>query len=94
MSGLAKAESQRPHAIFCDLGLPGMDGYAVARSVRSHPALGKCLLVAISGYGQEDDRRRSRAAGFDHHLTKPVEPQRMLCLLDALDAPEEPRVES
>src|SRR5262245_2956405 len=62
----------RPDVVFLDLGLPTMDGYEVARRLRNQPGGDSLMLVALSGYGQEDDLRRSRAAGFDLHLTKPV----------------------
>ena len=68
------AETFRPEIVFLDIGLPGMDGYDVARRLRQEPALAGLLLVALTGYGQDEDRRRSREAGFDHHLVKPVEP--------------------
>jgi PAS domain S-box-containing protein len=72
-SGLALAREIRPDAILCDIGLPdGMNGYDVAAAIRAEPALENVYLVAVSGYGQEDDRQRARQAGFDHHLTKPV----------------------
>lgn len=72
-----------PHVVCCDIGLPRMDGYEVARRMRGllPPA---SVLIAISGYGQEHDRARSAGAGFDHHLTKPVEPAVLLALLDGL----------
>jgi PAS domain S-box-containing protein len=66
-----------PDIVLLDIGLPGMDGYEVARQVRSDPATQHSLLVAISGYGQEDDRRRSHDAGFNHHLVKPVDFDRL-----------------
>ena len=70
-SGLARAEATAPDVVLMDIGLPGMDGYEVARRLRA--GLGaRPILVALSGYGQADDRRRSLAAGFDAHLTKPV----------------------
>ncbi len=62
-----------------DIGLPGLDGYAIARRLRETGPPG-VLLVAITGYGQDGDRRRSREAGFDVHLTKPIDPD----VLDAL----------
>jgi CheY-like chemotaxis protein len=62
----------RPEAIFLDIGLPDMDGYEVAKRLRRDPKLSECTLVALTGYGQESDRERSREAGFDHHLTKPA----------------------
>ena len=61
-----------PDAMILDLGMPEMDGYAVARAVRSDPLLRTVRLIALSGYAQEEDRRRTAAAGFDQHLVKPV----------------------
>src|SRR2546430_17080917 len=58
-----------------------MDGYAVARAFRADPAQSGAALIALSGYGREEDRRRAREAGFDHHLTKPVDPQGLNRLL-------------
>jgi PAS domain S-box-containing protein len=82
-SGLARAEAMRPDVVLVDLGLPGMDGYEVARRIRAWPGE-EPLLVAISGYGQADDRRRSREAGFDAHLTKPVAPDHLTRVLAGL----------
>jgi signal transduction histidine kinase len=62
-----------PEIVFLDLGLPGMNGYQVARHFRATPGLKDALIVALTGWGGEDDRRKSREAGFDLHLTKPVE---------------------
>jgi len=62
-----------PDVILLDIGLPGMDGYAVARVLRATPDLARCRIIAVSGYGQAEDRHRSREAGFDRHLVKPVE---------------------
>jgi PAS domain S-box-containing protein len=72
--GLETAREFRPEVVLCDIGLPGMDGYAVCRELRRHPATASVCLIAVSGYGQEEDRRRAREAGFDLHLTKPVDP--------------------
>jgi CheY-like chemotaxis protein len=58
--------------LLIDLGLPGLDGYEVARVVRADPVGNSALLIAVTGYGQVDDRRRSMEAGFDAHLLKPV----------------------
>ncbi|HVL55102.1 MAG TPA: response regulator, partial [Burkholderiaceae bacterium] len=71
--------------VVLDIGLPGINGYDVARQLRQHPALGAVALVALTGYGQDADRSRARDAGFDHHLTKPVDPE----LLQALVAPQQ-----
>ncbi|HWB14298.1 MAG TPA: PAS domain S-box protein [Pirellulales bacterium] len=72
-SALAEANHFRPDVIFLDIGMPGMDGYEVARRLRADPELKGALLVALTGWGQEADRRRSFDAGFDHHLVKPVD---------------------
>jgi two-component system CheB/CheR fusion protein len=72
-AGLAMAQQAHPDVILCDLGLPEMSGYDVARAIRSDPALARTWLVALSGYGQQKDRQNSKEAGFDAHLTKPVD---------------------
>ncbi len=71
---LALARASRPDVMLVDIGLPGMNGYEVARRVRRDPALNGVVLIALTGYGREEDRREALAAGFDHHLAKPVEP--------------------
>jgi signal transduction histidine kinase/CheY-like chemotaxis protein len=71
--GIGIARRLRPEIVLCDIGLPGMDGYAVARAIRAEPELSGVCLLAISGYGQAEDRRRSLEAGFDLHVTKPVD---------------------
>jgi len=75
--GLQVVQFARPDVVLVDLGLPGIDGYAVARAVRSAPGGDAILLVAITGYGSTNDRRRAEAAGFDAHLTKPVSPREL-----------------
>ncbi|HMB02176.1 MAG TPA: ATP-binding protein, partial [Isosphaeraceae bacterium] len=72
-SALAAVATGRPEVILLDIGLPGMDGYEIARQIRRDPPEGTISLVALTGYGQDDDRRRARDAGFDHHLIKPVD---------------------
>jgi CheY-like chemotaxis protein len=72
-AALEAAAGFRPEVIFLDIGLPGMDGYEVARRVRQTEGTRSALLVAITGYGQDEDRRRSHEAGFDRHLVKPVD---------------------
>jgi signal transduction histidine kinase/CheY-like chemotaxis protein len=79
---LEVAREFRPELILLDIGLPGMDGYEVARRLRADPELSGLLVVALSGYGQEEDRRRAREAGFDEHLTKPVGLAALQPLLD------------
>ncbi len=72
--GLVKARRMRPEVVLCDIGLPGaLDGYAVARALREDPDLGPLYLIALTGYGQEEDQRRAQEAGFDVHLTKPAD---------------------
>jgi CheY-like chemotaxis protein len=65
-------EQHAPDVVLLDIGLPGMSGYDVARELRRRPKFQDLMLVAMTGYGQESDRQRSHAAGFDHHLVKPV----------------------
>jgi CheY-like chemotaxis protein len=67
------ATSFLPEVVLLDIGLPGIDGYEVARRLRKHPGLEEILLVALTGYGQDEDRRRAEEAGFDVHLVKPVD---------------------
>ncbi|HVM46161.1 MAG TPA: response regulator, partial [Candidatus Thermoplasmatota archaeon] len=78
------ARSFAPHVVLCDIGLPGINGYEVAARLRADAAFANTRLVAITGYGQDEDRRRAREAGFDHHLTKPVEPRSLEALLARL----------
>jgi signal transduction histidine kinase/DNA-binding response OmpR family regulator len=73
--GLAAADAFRPEVVLLDIGLPKMDGYEVARRLRRQSGQELSLLVAVSGYGQEEDRQLSRQAGFDFHLVKPVSPE-------------------
>jgi PAS domain S-box-containing protein len=70
-----------PDVVFCDIGLPGMNGYELATAIRRQPPLSHVRLIAVSGYGREEDRQRAEAAGFDAHLTKPIEPQVLHSLL-------------
>ena len=70
--------------VLLDIGLPGMDGYEVARRLRGTPGFAGRVIVALTGWGQEEDRRRSREAGFDHHLVKPVDPAELETLLAGL----------
>ena len=74
-SALAEAQASPPDVIVLDIGLPGIDGYEVARRLRAGKQFERTPLIALTGYGQAEDRARSRNAGFDHHLTKPVDPE-------------------
>jgi CheY-like chemotaxis protein len=73
-----------PDVVLLDIGMPGMDGYEVARRMRAMAQLTDALIVAQTGWGQEEDRRRSREAGFDHHFVKPVDPAALEDLLARL----------
>jgi two-component system CheB/CheR fusion protein len=84
LSALETAKRSRPGVVLLDIGLPGMDGYEVARAMRSVPALTATRLIALTGYGQEADRQRSRLAGVDHHLVKPVDLEQLRSLLSAI----------
>jgi signal transduction histidine kinase/ActR/RegA family two-component response regulator len=81
-AGLDAAMRYRPEVIVCDIGLPGLDGYEIARRVRERPDLQSSVLIAVSGYGDSTDRERARTAGFDHHLTKPADPVQLADLID------------
>jgi two-component system CheB/CheR fusion protein len=81
-AGVEKARSFRPEVVLCDIGLPGLlDGYGVARAFRADPELRSAFLIALTGYGQEEDRRRALEAGFDTHLTKPADLDALRLLL-------------
>jgi two-component system CheB/CheR fusion protein len=80
-SAIEALESTQPHAIVLDIGMPGMDGYQVAQQIRQDKRAEGIQIVALSGWGQHADRVRSRACGFDHHLTKPAELQALLKIL-------------
>jgi CheY-like chemotaxis protein len=67
-----------------DIGLPVMNGYEVARTIRRHPWGTDIVIVALTGWGQVEDRKRSKEVGIDHHLVKPVEPQALLKLLSQM----------
>ena len=79
--GIAIAAEFKPDVVFLDIGLPGMDGHEVARYLRGTLGLRQALVIALSGYGTEDDRKRSAESGFDAHLVKPADPARLAQLL-------------
>ena len=81
LEALEIAEMYQPDVVLLDIGMPRMDGFETARRIRQNSWGKTALIIAVSGWGQEEDRRNSRAAGFDHHLTKPVDPDHLLILL-------------
>jgi two-component system CheB/CheR fusion protein len=86
-AALELARAYRPHVVLLDVALgTGMDGYAVARRLRALPHLEAALLVCMTGFGTTSDRRRYREAGFDHHLTKPADPEDLQRILAARKA--------
>ena len=80
--GIERAIADQPDLILLDIGLPNVDGFEVCRRLRSggHE---KAVIVAITGYGQDEDRRRSRTAGFDAHMVKPVNPDELVKLVES-----------
>jgi len=81
------AERHRPGVVLLDIGLPELNGYDVCRRIRQEPWGTTMVLIALTGWGQDADRRRSQEAGFDGHLVKPVDHTRLLTLLATLTAP-------
>ncbi|HAV35810.1 MAG TPA: hypothetical protein DCX52_05525, partial [Massilia sp.] len=80
-SALLAAQSGRFDACVLDIGLPDIDGYELARRLRAQPETAGAVLVAVTGYGHESDRRRSLAAGFTHHLVKPADTGQLMAIL-------------
>jgi two-component system CheB/CheR fusion protein len=81
--GVAAAHRFHPEIVLCDIGLPGLDGYAVARQLRGAPDTCGTRLIAVTGYGSDEDRQMTLHAGFDSHLVKPVDPKKLLEQLGA-----------
>lgn len=88
VEAIQTAATFRPNVVLLDIGLPKMNGYEVAAQLRQHPRDGKVTLVALTGWGRGEDKRRALEAGFDHHLTKPVEPADLDKLLALIPPPE------
>ena len=80
-SPVAAASANRPDVCILDLGLPDISGYEVAQQLRQTPGLESMRLIAVTGWGQDEHRQRALEAGFDHHLTKPVDPDQLNRLL-------------
>ncbi len=87
IQALALADSLRPDAILLDIGLPGMNGYEVARRIRALPWGARITLIALTGWGQKDDQQRAQDAGFDHHVIKPIKHAELKALLNGLPPP-------
>ncbi|WP_174842732.1 response regulator [Spirosoma rhododendri] len=83
-AGIEAAESLRPSAILLDIGMPELDGYATCQLIRQQSWGQTMLVIALTGYGQEEDRQRTREAGFNSHLVKPVDLPELLNLLTDL----------
>jgi CheY-like chemotaxis protein len=87
ITGIATLSRVNPDVAVVDIGLPGVDGYKVAETLRGAPEHDSMVLIALTGYGQPDSLRRAREAGFDEYVTKPIAPERLVRLMDvALDA--------
>jgi two-component system CheB/CheR fusion protein len=84
--GIEAAAELVPDVVLCDIGLPDIDGYAVARALRANAALERTRLVAVSGYAQPEDQERARAAGFEAHLPKPPRLDKLDELFERRDA--------
>jgi CheY-like chemotaxis protein len=83
-SALEAAEEFRPEAVLLDIGLPEMDGYDTARMLRELPACKGITIIAVTGWGQEEDREKGRQAGFDHHVVKPADSSTLVQLLSGV----------
>jgi PAS domain S-box-containing protein len=87
MAALEQSGSFLPEIAILDIGLPGLNGYELATHLRRKPWGGSCVLVALTGWGQEEDKRRAREAGFDHHFVKPIDPMVLEELIGSLKTP-------
>lgn len=89
--GLAKTRECRPDVVICDVGLPGLDGYRVARAIRQDRTLDNICLISLTGYTRPEDVKRAKEAGFDHQLAKPVEPREITAMLANLSQEKKTR---
>ena len=87
LGAISESEAFQPHVVLLDIGLPKLSGYEVAQRIRQQPGAHP-VLVALTGWGQEEDRLKSAAAGFDLHLVKPVDHDVLATLIANLPAPE------
>ena len=83
-SALADAASAPPDAVLLDIGLPDMDGFEIAHRLRQKDGLSQTVIIAVTGYGQDADRRRTKEAGFDYHLVKPIDSAQLEQVLSGL----------
>lgn len=90
-TALEEARRHRPDVVFLDIAMPKMDGYEIARRLRAGKDLSSCVLVALTGFGQESDRQLAREAGFDHHLVKPIDVEKVRKLLETPPSSARPR---
>lgn len=88
-SAIAAIRARRPATVLLDIGMPGMDGYEVAAEIRKDPAMSDLRLIALTGWGSEEERRRSHEAGFNDHWVKPVDPAKLRVLLEAASGAED-----
>jgi two-component system, chemotaxis family, CheB/CheR fusion protein len=89
--GIQQAHEFRPELVLLDIGMPMMDGYEVCRRLRQDPSTQNAVVIALTGWGLDEDRERSLEEGFDHHLVKPVELHTLVKLLEDLDQHLEPK---
>lgn len=90
--GVRRAQELCPDIVLCDLRMPYLDGYGLLQRVRADSALDEVVVVAVTAYSMPDDRKRVREAGFDGHLTKPIEPERVVGQIEAFIAEGRRRV--
>jgi CheY-like chemotaxis protein len=81
-AGVFAAREWPPEVVLCDIGLPGLDGYGVARALRQYPATSKARLIAVTAYGSDEARERGKRVGFERHMVKPVDLNVLLQVLD------------
>jgi len=86
LAAVNEADEFQPRVVLLDIGLPKLSGYDAAREIRAQASGKDALLIAVTGWGQEVDRQRSKEAGFDHHLVKPVDPDTLAKLLASLSS--------